>query len=107
MPEDREDATLAVEIESHLNANLFARLDPRPVLRDVRCPVFIVHGSHDDLIDAVESRDMERALARARVLISPFLTHTHPLDRELGFGETARAAREMLGFFYSFAAAVR
>jgi pimeloyl-ACP methyl ester carboxylesterase len=107
MPEDREDPDLATRIETHLNRTLFARLDPRASLPDVHCPVFIVHGSYDDLIPAEESRELQRGLARARLLVSPFLTHTHPLDKPLGYRETARATLEMLGFFYGLASTVR
>ena len=108
MQEDRADHELALAIESHLHP-LFLRLSPDEAASQARCPVFLAHGAHDDLITPEESKQLYKRLKqdRAYVLISPFLTHTHPLDEELALGEKMRAVWDMMGFFYPFARAGR
>jgi dienelactone hydrolase len=108
MQEDRSDHELALAIETHLQP-LFLRLSPDEAASQARCPVFLAHGAHDDLITAEESKQLYQRLkhGRAYLLISPFLTHTHPLDEELAFGEKTRAVWDMLGFFYQLARAAR
>lgn len=109
LSEDREDPELAALIEHHLTPILYSRLSPGRFLPDVRCPVFLVHGSQDDLIPPRESVDIERSLTgtTCRLLITPFLTHTHPMEKPLGLVGGALAAAEMIRFFYSFADTLR
>jgi dienelactone hydrolase len=108
MQEDRSDHELALAIETHLQP-LFQRLSPDEAASRARCPVFLAHGAHDDLIVPEESKQLYKRLkdGRAYLLISPFLTHTHPLNEELALGEKTRAVWDMLGFFYQFARAAR
>ena len=108
MREDQEDPALARQIDAFLTPRLYSKITPDRAAAAIRCPVFLVHGAQDDLIPPEESRRLqERIGARAHLLISPFLTHTHPNDKPLGWRQKVEAALDMLGFFYSFAAASR
>jgi pimeloyl-ACP methyl ester carboxylesterase len=108
MREDETDLELVQSIQSRL-APYFATLSPDEAAARVRCPVFLAHGAHDDLIPSEESRALKAKIAGPPVhlMISPFLTHTHPLDRELGAYEKIAAATSMLGFFYRLSEAAR
>ena len=108
MREDQEDPVLARQIEDYLMPRLYANITPDEAAAAVRCPVFLVHGAQDDLIPPEESRRLQQRLGtRARLLISPFLTHTHPNEKPLGWREKTKAAMDMLEFFYNFAAVSR
>jgi dienelactone hydrolase len=108
MREDQEDPELARQIETYLTPILYAQVTPDRAAAEVRCPVFLVHGAQDDLIPPEESRRLHQRIgARSHLLVSPFLTHTHPNDRSLSWREKAKAALDILGFFYSFARVVR
>ena len=76
---------------------------------EIRCPVFLVHGAYDDLIPPEESLRLAARFVNApvHVLVSPFLTHTHPVQQEpRGMGKM-KAVVEIGGFFYDFAEVVR
>jgi fermentation-respiration switch protein FrsA (DUF1100 family) len=109
MREDESDPELAGQIENHLNALLFQRLSPVPTLAGIRARVYLVHGAHDDLIPPGESRQLLQSLGpeRARLLVTPFLTHTHPLPTTRTVGERLQAAWEVLVFYYRLAAELR
>ncbi len=109
MREDQSDPELARQIENHLTPKLYAAISPATVAAEVRCPVFLVHGAHDDLIPPDESRRLSARFVNAstHVLISPFLTHTHPMQREPGRWEKTMAVLRTLRFFYEFASVVR
>jgi dienelactone hydrolase len=109
MREDESDPELAGVIESHLNARLLQSLSPAQALPVIRARVFLVHGAYDDLIPASESRELYRALgsARASLLVTPFLTHTHPLATSLTTREKLRAAWDVLVFYSRLAAELR
>ena len=105
--ETESDPELARAIEAHL-ARYYARMSPAQAAAEVRCPVFLAHGAFDDLIPSDESRRLaERLPGRARLLVSPLLTHTHPLDRPLGWRDRLGAAAGMAPFFYALARAAR
>jgi len=108
MPEDRSDPELARAIEIHLQP-LFRRLSPDEAASEVRCMVFLAHGAYDDLIPPEESVELRRRMKQARsyILISPSLTHTHPLGRVLDWGAKTRAQWDMFSFFYQLARAAR
>lgn len=108
MSETQSDPELVGRIQGHL-APLYARLSPNEAAPGVRCPVFLAHGAYDDLIPPGESRELQRLLSRseATLLVSPFLTHTHPLERPLGRFERLTAAGRMFAFFYRLAGAAR
>jgi dienelactone hydrolase len=82
----------------------FHSVNPDQALSRVRCRVFLVHGSDDELIPSQETLELERHLksARTSVLITPMISHTHPQMERLGtfprYYEYVRAA----WFLYSF-----
>lgn len=109
MPEDQSDRELATAIENHMSAILYKAISPESAAASIRCPVFLVHGAYDDLIPPEESLRLARRFDNApvHVLVTPFLTHTHPALQETpGTGKT-RAVAEIAGFFYDFAKVVR
>ncbi len=97
------DAALAKAIERHLAPRLYRRLDPEPALQELHCPVFLIHGAYDDLIPARESMELHSRLADSYLLISPFLTHTHPSGAQLSWLQKTTAAFTALRFCYRFA----
>jgi pimeloyl-ACP methyl ester carboxylesterase len=107
MPETRSDPELAAEIESYLVSRIYPQLDPGQALREIRCPVFLAHGEYDDLIPATESRELHQKIAGSRLLISPFLTHTHPTEAPISFSRKFGAALDTVVFFYRFAQIVQ
>jgi fermentation-respiration switch protein FrsA (DUF1100 family) len=87
---------------------LYTQVTPDRAATDVRCPVFLVHGAQDDLIPPEESRRLHQRIgARSCLLVSPFLTHTHPNDKPISRAETSEAILDMLIFFYRFARVAR
>jgi pimeloyl-ACP methyl ester carboxylesterase len=108
-PQTQCDEELALTIERFLTPHLFEKLDPRPSVPGIRCPVFLVHGNFDDLIPPEESRDLGRQVigAEAHLLISPFLTHTHPLESPLSWTKRTSAGIDACAFFYKFARILR
>jgi pimeloyl-ACP methyl ester carboxylesterase len=108
MREDESDPELARQIEEHLAPRLYRRIVPERAATEVRCPVFLVHGAHDDLIPPEESLALRARITHARsyLLVSPFLTHTHPLEKPLLWKEKLRGMIEIFAFFYSFARVV-
>jgi pimeloyl-ACP methyl ester carboxylesterase len=109
MPEDQSDDGLARTIESHLKSTLYKAISPEPAAASIRCPVFLVHGAQDDLIPPEESLSLARRFVNAPVhlLVTPFLTHTHPARQEPQGKGKLRAVAEIAGFFYDFAKVVR
>jgi pimeloyl-ACP methyl ester carboxylesterase len=102
MREDRPDPELAEKIEEYLVAGIYAQLDPKDDLGSVRCPVFLIHGAYDDLISPGESMELHRRIANSHLLLTPFLTHTHPTDVPLSLKAKAKAAADTLVFCYQF-----
>ena len=101
------DPDLAGAIEARL-VPYYAEMSPGRAAVMVDCPVFLAHGAFDDLIPADESRRLAaRVGGRAHLLVTPFLTHTHPLERQLGRSEKLAAAGSMVSFFYALARAAR
>jgi len=41
------------------------------------------------------------------LLVTPFLTHTHPLEQPLTLGEKARGVRDLVAFLYALGRAAR
>ncbi|NWG12293.1 MAG: alpha/beta hydrolase [Acidobacteria bacterium] len=109
MREDQADPELARQIEGRLTSELYAAITPANAAAEVRCPVFLVHGAFDDLIPPDESTRLSWRFVNAhtRVLISPFLTHTHPMQKEPGRWEKVRAVLEAAHFLYDFAGVAR
>jgi pimeloyl-ACP methyl ester carboxylesterase len=107
MRENRTDAELVAKIERYLTLRIYPQLNPDDAVNHLRCPVFLIHGAYDDLIPPEESMELHRRLSRAYLLISPFLTHTHPTDKQLSLGQKARAALDMAVFSYHLSRAIR
>ena len=107
MREDQSDPGLSNSIEAHLVSHVYTKLDPEAAVRNLHCPVFLIHGAYDDLIPPEESLELHQTLARSYLLISPFLTHTHPTDRTLSLGQKAKAAVDTLLFSYSLSREIR
>ncbi len=107
--ENQSDDELSTQIREYLEPIIFRQLDPEQAAAEIRCPVFLVHGAYDDLIPPEESREMQAHITgpSCYLLTSPFLTHTHPLDRSHTWGQRASSAVESLAFFYRFARHVR
>jgi pimeloyl-ACP methyl ester carboxylesterase len=103
--EGYSDAELAAAIERRLTATVYRDLSPETGASRVRCPVFLIHGSYDDVIPPEESRSLGARLvnAESHVLITPFLTHTHPRTQPLRAGTKAAAAWDMIACLYDFA----
>jgi dienelactone hydrolase len=103
------DVELSHAIEGKVTPRLYAPITPDRAAAEVRCPVFLVHGAHDDLIPPSESVRLRERIgtARASLLISPFLTHTHPFDRKMGWKDTASAVIDTFVFLRGFARAIR
>jgi pimeloyl-ACP methyl ester carboxylesterase len=107
MPETQTDPELTGEIEAYLLPRVYAELDPDKAIKELRCPVFLIHGAYDDLIPAEESLELSRKITGSHLLISPFLTHTHPSDTPMSYRRIFGAASDMFVFFYRFAQVVR
>lgn len=107
--EDRGDPQLAQQIVQHLLARDAARLSPDRAAAEVACPIFLAHGAYDDLIPPTESLDLERKILRApcHLIISPFLTHTHPAEEAPAGWEKVKASIRMSLFLYRLARATR
>jgi pimeloyl-ACP methyl ester carboxylesterase len=106
MPAGQSDPDLALEIEDYLTSRIYSQLDPKDTLMQLRCPVFLIHGAYDDLIPPQESTELHQRVTHSYLLISPFLTHTHPSSASLSLGQKIRAAFDTLVFCYRFSRAI-
>lgn len=102
MREDQADPELAQEIEAHMAAMLYPALATAAPGAEIRCPVFLAHGAYDDLIPWEESLRLKEKIVHAKsyLLVSPFLTHTHPWEKPLGWWTKTKAFVEIFVFFY-------
>jgi pimeloyl-ACP methyl ester carboxylesterase len=107
MREDQADSDLAKQIEEYLVSRIYRELDPQDSLGKLRCPAFFLHGVYDDLIPPGESLELHRRIARSYVLISPFLTHTHPSTKRLSLQQKTRAVFDTIIFCYQLSRAIR
>jgi pimeloyl-ACP methyl ester carboxylesterase len=98
MPGNRSDPELAAKIESHLMPAVYPSLNPEEALKEIACPVFLMHGADDDLIPSRESLDLHRRLPRSYLLVTPLIGHTHPSDRPLTFTQKAKSVWDMIIF---------
>ena len=103
MREDQEDPALAHQIVQHIAPILYPDLATERPGAEIRCPVFLAHGAYDDLIPPEESVRLRQKIlhARSRLLISPFVTHTHPMEKSLHWRQKAGAALDLFGFFHA------
>jgi pimeloyl-ACP methyl ester carboxylesterase len=82
-----------------------AFLDPGPHLREVRCPVRLVHGIDDDVIPYVESEKLGAALAphtSASVHLTGLYGHTTRAGSGRGAAALARELRTMARILEAF-----
>ena len=107
MPEGKEDMELSQKIEEYLVARIYPQLDPKEALDALRSPIFLIHGAYDDLIPPRESIEIHRRINHSYLLLTPFLTHTHPTDTALSLKQKARALLDTLIFCFQFARAIR
>jgi pimeloyl-ACP methyl ester carboxylesterase len=107
MKEAQSDPELSQRIEQHLVSHIYPELDPEEALRNLRCPAFFIHGAYDDLIPPEESIELHKRISHSYLLISPFLTHTHPTDKELSLIQKARAALDAVVFSYHLSKVIR
>ncbi len=105
MHENESDPDLAKQIEEHLAPRLYRFVTPDRAAKEIRCPVFLVHGAHDDLIPPEESLALRARISAAKthLLVSPFLTHTHPLDKALSWRERIGGVIDIFAFLYDLA----
>lgn len=106
--EDQADPQLAEQIETHVATIVSPELSTKQAAAEIRCPVFLAHGAYDDLIPPEESRHLQEKIVQAKsyLLISPFITHTHPSERPLRWYTKAGAALGLLRFFYHLSGVV-
>jgi pimeloyl-ACP methyl ester carboxylesterase len=107
MKANQSDPELSRKIEEVLTSRIYQKLDPKEALSQLKCPVFLIHGAYDNLIPPGESVEIHRRVDHSHLLISPFLTHTHPTDTPLSFKQKAKAVWDTLLFCYQFAKAIR
>ena len=108
MREDQADPELAHQIENHVVEILYPGVSTSRPAAEIRCPVFLAHGAYDDLIPPEESRRLREKIVQARsyLLISPFLTHTHPWEKPLSWWKKTAAAFDLFVFFYHLTGAL-
>jgi pimeloyl-ACP methyl ester carboxylesterase len=107
MREDQSDPELSKQIETYLVSSIYPQLDPESSLGNLLCPVFLLHGAYDDLIAPDESIELHQRIPNSYLLISPFLTHTHPVDAPLSRKQKVKSALETILFCYRFSRALR
>jgi len=107
MPADQSDPALALKIEQFLVESIYPQLDPSDAVKEIHCPVYLIHGAYDALISPGESVELHRLIPHSHLLISPFLTHTHLNPDSLSMKQKARAVFNMLAFFYKFSRVVQ
>jgi pimeloyl-ACP methyl ester carboxylesterase len=107
MREDQLTPKLAREIMKYLTARIYHELNPEEEIGGIRCPVFLVHGAYDDLIPPRESLDLHSRIPTSYLLLSPFLTHTHPMEIPLAPAKKYRAVLDTFFFCYELAKVIR
>jgi len=105
MHEGESDDALSSKIQDYLKSRIFPKLDPEDALGRLRCPVYLIHGAYDDLIPSRESVELKQRIGRAHLLVSPFLTHTHPTNTPLSLWQKTKAVFDTLAFCYRFSQA--
>jgi len=101
------DEELSAKIQEHLKKTIYHKLNPQDVLSNLRCPLFLIHGAYDDLIPSRESMEFQQRYTRTHLLISPFLTHTHPTNKPLTLWQKLAAGLDTLKFCYQLAQVIQ
>jgi pimeloyl-ACP methyl ester carboxylesterase len=99
----QSDEQLSAKIEEYLILRIYRQLDPHQPIRDLQCPVFLIHGAYDKLIPPGESREIHQQVKTSYLLVSPFLTHTHLTGNKVSLKEKLVAAWDTLTFCYQVA----
>ena len=86
------------------NPDRLHRLSANRELSRVQCPVFLVHGLQDELIPPSETLELRDLLVRAptSVLLTPLISHTHPLWQELNDLRKGWALLRLSCFLHGF-----
>lgn len=69
------------------------------VATEVKAPVFLLHGAHDDVIPARESTELYPLMHRARLVVSPFIGHA---DTAVSLKQLPDVWRLISGFAWYF-----
>ncbi len=103
MGDQMTDAAVLARISQQLQTS-FRTLSPGEELSAITCPVFLVHGAYDELIPAEETLELEKLLTSTRpvTLLTPAISHTHPLLDKLGLWSKWKALAEGSFFLYRF-----
>lgn len=107
MPPDQADSELALKIEQYLVAQIYPPLNPADAIKGIQCPVFLIHGAYDSLIPPGESAQLHQSIPHSHLLISPFLTHTHPNTIPLSRKQKFQAIWDVLAFCDQFSRVIR
>ena len=101
--EQMTDAVLLARITQQLQVR-YRELSPGEELSAITCPVFLVHGAYDELIPAEETLELEKLLTSTRpvTLLTPAISHTHPLLDRLSLWSRCKALAEGTFFLYRF-----
>jgi pimeloyl-ACP methyl ester carboxylesterase len=100
MPGNRSDPELSEKIENHLISTVYPPLNPEKALKEITCPLFIMHGAEDELIPSRESLELHRRLPRSYLLVTPLIGHTHPAETPLPFRQKMKALWDMAYFSF-------
>jgi len=98
-----DDPELASRIDAALRRRLQA-LSAGEELSAVHCPVFLIHGAYDELIPPEETLQLESLLRSAdtTTLLTPVISHTHPLLDRMPLWSKAKALADGAIFLYRF-----
>ncbi len=65
---------------------LLRTTDLRPMLHDVRQPVYLAHGANDALVPLAAAQRLQHGLQRARLQVFPSAGHAPHVSQAAGFG---------------------
>jgi len=101
--QQNENRALLAQISDQLQERLQS-LSPGEELSAITCPVFLVHGAYDELIPADETLELESLLTSTQpvTLLTPAISHTHPLLDKMSFWSRSKALAEGAFFLYRF-----
>jgi pimeloyl-ACP methyl ester carboxylesterase len=98
-----DDRAFTTRISTFLESR-YGLLSPDRELASITCPVFLVHGSYDELISPEEAFELEQRLTSAptTTLLTPIISHTHPRLDRMSLRNKATALAEGAVFLYRF-----
>jgi pimeloyl-ACP methyl ester carboxylesterase len=101
---DEDILTLIIQ---RLGTGIYPQLDPQEALKNLRCPLFLIHGAYDDLISPRESAELHQRYPRSHLMINPYLTHTHPTGKPLTLRQKLSIGVDTVGFCYQLARVIQ